>query len=322
MEKATRGHMEWTGTGLRQHFLKQARVMLDWVTRLSLHEGEAFQPRAWVAAARELEAEHFLLATVIEYAPTSTWPAWRQAFGVESCWKEAWETWRGCFDHTPALASRWLDTLLSARPDTPETLEALGGFRVSLTIKGLDRPLTSLEASADTRLAQEGARCDFHSADWSFVVAKGRAWRTPAEMRDTLLGFLRKHPEAAEAWLTSPAVPVVFPPVEVQKTPAKAQLLLKVLGRHGKASVGALRHLVETKVKPLFPQASWDEVLGTEVFSEWGVRFESPADPPVSLKPKRKKKKALVAPAPQQEAPVVLVPTLEDEIDFPRFPSR
>ena len=318
-------YLAWTGGGLRQYFLAQSQSMLEWAARLHLKDGSpVWSPRAWVETAEALEAAPDLLCLVIEKAPTAAWPTWRSAFGLERYWSQAWSTWEGCFFRSPALALRWLDELLAARPKDASDGHALENLRARLSVAlevGSDH--AGLLAQLDQRLAAEGAMVHLEAVDWSFVLFDGQKPKTPAAVREAFLAFLRKNEQATRRWLelsvSSPNS--VSNTLNPRSTLRHARVALAVMAHHGQATVqqfrGVLALVARSEKSPLVRE--WLAAVDSVLVKEWGQKL-------ADEKPKPKKKKAasrakLVAPAPVSDVKPSPAKTPVTE-EIPRFAPR
>lgn len=318
-------YLAWTGGGLRQYFLAQSQSMLEWAARLHLKDGSpVWSPRAWVETAEALEAAPDLLCLVIEKAPTAAWPTWRSAFGLERYWSQAWSTWEGCFFRSPALALRWLDELLAARPKDANDGHALENLRARLSVAlevGSDH--AGLLAQLDQRLAAEGAMVHLEAVDWSFVLFDGQKPKTPAAVREAFLAFLRKNEQATRRWLelsvSSPNS--VSNTLNPRSTLRHARVALAVMAHHGQATVqqfrGVLALVARSEKSPLVRE--WLAAVDSVLVKEWGQKL-------ADEKPKPKKKKAanrakLVAPAPVSDVKPSPAKTPVTE-EIPRFAPR
>jgi hypothetical protein len=318
-------YLAWTGGGLRQYFLAQSQSMLEWAARLHLKDGSpVWSPRAWVETAEALEAAPDLLCLVIEKAPTAAWPTWRSAFGLERYWSQAWSTWEGCFFRSPALALRWLDELLAARPKDASDGHALENLRARLSVAlevGSDH--AGLLAQLDQRLAAEGAMVHLEAVDWSFVLFDGQKPKTPAAVREAFLAFLRKNEQATRRWLelsvSSPNS--VSNTLNPRSTLRHARVALAVMAHHGQATVqqfrGVLALVARSEKSPLVRE--WLAAVDSVLVKEWGQKL-------ADEKPKPKKKKSanrakLVAPAPVSDVKPSPAKTPVTE-EIPRFAPR
>lgn len=325
-------YLAWTGAGLRHYFLSKAEAMLDWASRLHLKEPSAtWSPRQWVETAEALEASPDLLCLVIEKSPTWSWPAWRTAFGLERHWEQTWNTWEACFFRSPALALRWLDDLLAARPSEPVVSQALDGLRARLLVAletGADHP--GLLQQLDQRLAVEGALVRLEAVDWSFVLFDGQKPKTPAGVRDAFLAFLRKNEAATRRWLELPVAGAT--PMGVALNPRSglrhARVALSVMAHHGQATVEQLRGvlLLVAKSEKSALVKGWVDSVDQVVTGEWGKPLPQAV---IKQKPALKKKKAVVKPTPVAAPSPVEVPTVAAKPvtapaseEIPRFAPR
>ena len=319
-------YLAWTGGGLRQYFLAQSQAMLDWAARLHLKEGSPiWSPRAWVETAEALEAAPDLLCLVIEKAPTAAWPTWRSAFGLERYWLQAWSTWEACFFRSPALALRWLDELLAARPQDPGGNHALENLRARLAVAlEVGSEHAGLLTQLDQRLAAEGALVHLEAVDWSFVLFDGQKPKTPAAVREAFLAFLRKNEQATRRWLELPASSVtpVSNTLNPRSTLRHAKVALAVMAHHGQATVQQFRSVLtlvaNSEKSPLVRE--WLAAVDAVLVKEWGQKL-------AEEKPKPKKKKAVqrakviaAAPVPDVKPAPSRAPASSEEI--PRFAPR
>lgn len=297
-------YLTWTGTGLRQCFLAKAAIMLDWTARLHLKEASsAWSPSAWVETAQALEAAAELLCLIIEKAPTSSWPAWRSAFGLGPYWSKAFETWETCFFRSPVLAMRWLDELMEARPFDEHDLGAFERLRARLLVAmETDPNHPGLFGELEQRLAAEDALAHLEAVDWSCFLFDGQKPKTPSAVRDAFLAFLRKNEEATRRWLDLPASKTV--PLAGVLNPQSAlrhvKVALAVMAHHGQATVPQLRALLGLAAQSAqTPVAKdWLKAVDQVLVQEFGAKLGT--QPAPATQPKEPTKKS--APAKPAEA--------------------
>lgn len=318
-------YLAWTGGGLRQCFLAQSQSMLEWAARLHLKDGSpVWSPRAWVETAEALEAAPDLLCLVIEKAPTAAWPTWRSAFGLERYWLQAWSTWEGCFFRSPALALRWLDELLAARPKDASDGHALENLRARLSVAlevGSDH--AGLLAQLDQRLAAEGAMVHLEAVDWSFVLFDGQKPKTPAAVREAFLTFLRKNEQATRRWLELPGSSPnpVFNTLNPRSTLRHARVALAVMAHHGQATVqqfrGVLALVAQSEKSPLVRE--WLAAVDAVLIKEWGQKLADEKPKPKKKKAASRAKVVALASVPDVKPAPAKTPVTEE---IPRFAPR